>query len=242
MSSRAIEERRGNTSHAGLNHPGQHGTHAKIRLPRHYSYAIDISNVHLSHWSATRRCRHPFTGRWPRRQVGPTEDLAHPAPFRSDALLLSTRYARRLRSSPAAQRRASDRRHTRGQGSREECRGNLMTRVNTNQTWRGAMSLGTTCGPAICFDSKVRSCAGIPVLAAASCSLIAAVALAEDRGLTLVGFLRGQTMNVYAQQEPVRALACACRHDVLSQNIFRISSSNFADVGMTTHATDPRYQ
>ena len=144
MSSRAIEERRGNTSHAGLNHPGQHGTHAKIRLPRHYSYAIDISNVHLSHWSATRRCRHPFTGRWPRRQVGPTEDLAHPAPFRSDALLLSTRYARRLRSSPAAQRRASDRRHTRGQGSREECRGDLMTGATNNQTCCSAMPLGAT--------------------------------------------------------------------------------------------------
>ena len=89
-------------------------------------------------------CRHPFTGRWPRRQVGPTEDLAHPAPFRSDALLLSTRYARRLRSSPAAQRRASDRRHTRGQGSREECRGDLMTGATNNQTCCSAMPLGAT--------------------------------------------------------------------------------------------------
>ena len=104
------------------------------------------------------------------------------------------------------------------------------------------MPLRRDCRPAIRSDSKVPSFAGIPVLAAVSAPSSLAVALAEDSGLTLVGFLRGQTMNVYAQQERVRALACACRHDVLCQNIFRISSSNFADVAMTTHATDPRYQ
>ena len=57
--------------------------------------------------------------------------------------------------------------------------------------------------PAIRSDSKVPSFAGIPVLAAVSAPSSLAVALAEDSGLTLVGFLRGQTMNVYAQQECV---------------------------------------
>jgi FdhD protein len=40
--------------------------------------------------------------------------------------------------------------------------------------------------------------AGIPVLAAVSAPSTLAVDLAEELGLTLVGFLRGQTMNVYA--------------------------------------------
>ena len=40
--------------------------------------------------------------------------------------------------------------------------------------------------------------AGIPMLAAISAPSSLAVALAEEAGMTLVGFLRGSTMNVYA--------------------------------------------
>ncbi|MFV2017443.1 formate dehydrogenase accessory sulfurtransferase FdhD [Micromonospora sp. LOL_023] len=43
--------------------------------------------------------------------------------------------------------------------------------------------------------------AGIPVLAAISAPSTLAVALAEEAGMTLVGFLRGSTMNVYAGAE-----------------------------------------
>jgi len=39
--------------------------------------------------------------------------------------------------------------------------------------------------------------AGVPVLAAVSAPSSLAVDLAEEQGLTLVGFLRGPSMNVY---------------------------------------------
>jgi FdhD protein len=40
--------------------------------------------------------------------------------------------------------------------------------------------------------------AGVPVLASVSAPSSLAVELAEESGMTLVGFLRGRTMNVYA--------------------------------------------
>jgi FdhD protein len=45
--------------------------------------------------------------------------------------------------------------------------------------------------------------AGIPVLAAVSAPSSLAADLAADAGLTLIGFLRGESMNVYTRADPV---------------------------------------
>ncbi|HET8680992.1 MAG TPA: formate dehydrogenase accessory sulfurtransferase FdhD, partial [Micromonosporaceae bacterium] len=47
--------------------------------------------------------------------------------------------------------------------------------------------------------------AGLPILAAVSAPSTLAVDLAEEAGITLVGFLRGETMNVYANAGRVRS-------------------------------------
>lgn len=53
--------------------------------------------------------------------------------------------------------------------------------------------------------------AGIPVLAAVSAPSSLAVDLAAETGLTLVGFLRGSSMNVYAGEDRVALRAAAAQ-------------------------------
>jgi FdhD protein len=53
--------------------------------------------------------------------------------------------------------------------------------------------------------------AGFPVLAAVSAPSSLAADLATEAGLTLIGFLRGESMNVYTHSERVLAQAPAAR-------------------------------
>jgi FdhD protein len=53
--------------------------------------------------------------------------------------------------------------------------------------------------------TQKASMAGIPMLAAVSAPSTLAVDLAAEVGMTLVGFLRGQTMNVYTNPERIAA-------------------------------------
>jgi FdhD protein len=55
--------------------------------------------------------------------------------------------------------------------------------------------------------TQKASMAGIPVLAAVSAPSTLAVELAEEIGLTLIGFLRGTTMNVYTRPDRVAPAA-----------------------------------
>ena len=66
--------------------------------------------------------------------------------------------------------------------------------------------------------------AGIPVLAAVSAPSSLAVDLASQSGLTLVAFLRGESMNVYTRPDRITALGCPSRDPEMNSSVAQAGS------------------
>jgi len=59
----------------------------------------------------------------------------------------------------------------------------------------------------ISFEMALKAIrAGIPILAAVSAPTSMALELAEELNLTLVGFVRGQRLNIYTHPERIKIL------------------------------------